>query len=304
MRPPVSSSTAVLLHFVDWQLPDPEVPIAPGVFFARTQGSPVEKLYNRLISSPESAYHPKIGDASHFPTYVRFDHPPILTTMALEDPFSPVDRMCNAITVLLGEPTWGTQVIQSSDEFATATYAQMLYMHGIESEFLFGTGARVVDESSIGELKNVWNTIDSVWHSRLSRSRVVNAIAFFQYAWRADYVEQMCLNVATTIEVLFAPHSAGETTHQIAFNVAHFLGESTEERKEIYRSVKKAYGARSSIIHGGLPDPAKIVAPTVGGFKLCMKIFRKMLVSESTTEAFEDENTRREMFEEFLFNRP
>ncbi|CEG30042.1 HEPN domain-containing protein [Peribacillus simplex] len=53
----------------------------------------------------------------------------------------------------------------------------------------------------------------------------------------------------TALECLFST-SKSEITHKISERVAVLLGTSTEERKELSKFIKKAYGYRSTIIHG------------------------------------------------------
>src|SRR5947209_14007439 len=46
----------------------------------------------------------------------------------------------------------------------------------------------------------------------------------------------------------------GELRFRNALRAGFFIGQTTNERREIFRLMKKAYDARSAIVHGGKPD--------------------------------------------------
>ncbi len=295
------ASTAILLHLVDWKLSKPEVEIAPGIWLCCMQGSPVEQSYTQLSMSPQLQFDPESGEPFDFPSYVRFDSPPTEANHDFGDPYSKADRVCNFLTVLLHHPTYMARVVQSTDNFTTIGHSQVLYMYGIQSDFLLGNAFKGIDARVVRELSAAWAVSESVWPVSLAQARIANALAFFQYAWRADYLEHTCLNLATTLEILFAPHSTSETTHQISFNVAHFLAHSREDRISVYNTIKRFYSIRSSITHGGLPSPAKVEQPTVAVFNLCLRILRKILISPELSSTIEDDTMRKRMLQRFQF---
>ncbi|GLS30553.1 hypothetical protein SAMN04488498_103131 [Mesorhizobium albiziae] len=51
-------------------------------------------------------------------------------------------------------------------------------------------------------------------------------------------------------EALFGPESPSETTFRLSQRIGLFLGESSEERRSIFRQAKDAYSWRSKIVHG------------------------------------------------------
>ena len=61
----------------------------------------------------------------------------------------------------------------------------------------------------------------------------------------------------TCLEALFSTGSA-ELSHQLSERIALFLGDSVEERRDIFSKIKEAYGIRSTIVHGDLLSPSKI----------------------------------------------
>lgn len=265
------------------------------------QGSLIEQVYHQLTGQAELRFDPEGGEPLEFRSFVRLDSPPVEADTDVGNPFSQVDRICNFLSILLGSPTYLVRILRSTDGFASIWHSEVLYMYGVQSEFLFGDGPEVIDEYVAQELIRAWTVAETTWPASLAQARVANALAFFQYAWRADFLEHTCLNLSTALEILFAPHSMGETTHQIAFNVAHFLGESPEEKQEIYQKIKRFYGIRSSITHGGLPDPMKVVDPTVEAFKMCVRILRRIILSADLTRTFEDQQRRKAMMQSYLF---
>ena len=296
-----SGSTAVLFHLLDWQLSHDEVPIADGIVVGRLRDSNIGTLYERLSISPELRFAAEGGSPFGFTAYARFDTPPVDPAWGLGEPFSTVDRLCTLLAVLIGQPLGVARAIRSTDGFASASDTQIMYNQGAQSEFLMDLGSRKISSLLLADLREGWSTLQGLWHKNSAQGRIANALAFFYYAWRADYLEHTCLNLAICIEMLFAPHSMGETTHQIAYNVAHFLGSSASERSSIYELAKNFYGVRSSIIHGGMPSPGKVENATVTGFALTCRILHKFLTSSRLAGAFEDEPTRRGMLKSFLF---
>lgn len=73
---------------------------------------------------------------------------------------------------------------------------------------------------------------------------------YFLVAARAAAIPPMkILFYCTALECLFTTGSS-ELTHRIAERVAILLGSSAEQRIELFKFVKEAYGFRSTIVHG------------------------------------------------------
>jgi hypothetical protein len=78
----------------------------------------------------------------------------------------------------------------------------------------------------------------------------MNSAYFFTLAARANFHVPMKIALyCSALECLFNT-SKVEVTHKIAERVAVMIGGTKEERKEIFQFIKKAYGFRSSVLHG------------------------------------------------------
>jgi len=64
-------------------------------------------------------------------------------------------------------------------------------------------------------------------------------------------------NYCSALESAFATQSA-ELTHVLSERVAVFLEDHPGPRLELYRDIKKAYGIRSVVVHGGGHKPSKL----------------------------------------------
>jgi hypothetical protein len=63
--------------------------------------------------------------------------------------------------------------------------------------------------------------------------------------------EDQLIDLSIALEALFSPDDRTELTFRITQTAALLLGSSPTERKEIARFLRKAYQARSSLVHGG-----------------------------------------------------
>lgn len=264
----------------------------------RSSGSPVEALYYRLCR--ENGIDS--GDPHSFDSHVRFDGPQAKEALDAGDPYSLVDRACNLLTVQFRDPIAFCRVIRSYDAFDSAADTHIAWHYGSQTEFVVGAQSTITD-AAVENLRRMWAVVDGLWVEHKILNRIVNALTYFQYAWRASYMEQICLNLVIVLESLFAPHHQGELTHQVAFNTAHFAGRDPEERRAIYRYVKKLYGERSRVVHGGLPNVEGIIDPTVQAFHLCADVLGKILLDQQMSEIFSDEGRRRELMESYMFDR-
>ncbi len=75
------------------------------------------------------------------------------------------------------------------------------------------------------------------------------AISRYNDIWFRKKVEDIIVDLIIAFESLFLSNNP-EISFRLAFSVAHFIGKSTQERKEIYTTMKDAYDVRSKIVHG------------------------------------------------------
>jgi hypothetical protein len=68
-----------------------------------------------------------------------------------------------------------------------------------------------IDEEKGWQIIAAWKTASTMWEKHKSAGRINSALTFFYYAWRSPYLEQCCLNLAVCLELLFTPHSQGDS---------------------------------------------------------------------------------------------
>ncbi|ARK26112.1 hypothetical protein SporoP37_00560 [Sporosarcina sp. P37] len=80
-------------------------------------------------------------------------------------------------------------------------------------------------------------------------TRMERATYFTMNARLNSTIPMKILSYCTALECLFTTGTL-EVSHKIAERVAVLLGTTGEEKKELFKAVKKAYGHRSTIVHG------------------------------------------------------
>lgn len=80
-------------------------------------------------------------------------------------------------------------------------------------------------------------------------TRLIRASYFTLAARNNSTLPMKLLSYCTALECLFSTGTS-EVSHKIAERVAVMLGTNGEKKKELFKLVKKAYGHRSTIVHG------------------------------------------------------
>jgi hypothetical protein len=294
----MSHSVALLLHLTPWELEAASARVGPGITINAMEGSTVERAYHFLCSAEGL----DDGEPFSYTVFVLFepteDHSYLL---GYGDPYAVVDRFVNIFTIEMGRPTDTARIIWSTDWFNKSLETFWLYTPAAQTEFL-ATDFPPLTEARLQSLIRLWSVAETIWHADVAQGRITNALAYFYYAWRSHHLDQTCVHLAIALETLFAPHSQGETTHQIAFNIAHYMRDTPAERAELYSRVKKFYGLRSAVVHGGRPDYDTLIDTIPNVFRLTAEILGRVLSSEDAARQFEDTGLRRAMFDRFLFN--
>ncbi|MGE0441553.1 MAG: hypothetical protein AB7L66_05150 [Gemmatimonadales bacterium] len=289
---------ALLLHVADWQLPEPTRRIAPTVALCNLSGTRVAALYERLCAETGiddgeplmyeayALFEPSDGSAYH---------------LGADDPYALADRVANLLAVASSRSLTWSRMIWSEDQFETSTDTAAVHQAGPQTDFLQDSRI-VLDAPTVDAVETMWAITNPMWEAEKSSGRVINALSYFYYAWRAHYIEHICLNLAIALEVLFAPHSQSETTHQLCFNLARFAGAESGAREDIYNRVKRFYRIRSSIVHGGIPDDGKIIDTTVDMFHLTAHILKRILTDRALAATFNDSSAQRALWKSYLFD--
>ena len=294
---PTDRWIAVLFHAPDWQYEKNSYVLADGIQLWSAKDSPAWQLYERLCSDKD------LHDSEPFDYGAALVFTPAYSehTGDFGDPYDTTSVLATLTVVSTGVPIGMLLQIVSFDEFATAAWYHELYNYGGHNEFLL-LDAGVLHESSLAHIADAWK------HLRASRDldgrsyRVWNALTHFFYAWTARYSDQRILNLAIVLELLFAPHSQSETTHQIAFNTAWYLGGSHVDRAELYRRIKRLYGVRSTLVHGGRTEEDTLLEAATELMSLCGRLLRLILSDLDRLTQFEVEVQRRAMLDSFLFD--
>ncbi len=219
------------------------------------------------------------------------------------DPYNAFCRLANLVVVATRSPIGYARMIWPKPPGWPGDTTALLWSVAEWTGHLEGDGpwASVTPET-VRTVAQMWQRANLAGPDSLYRSRINTALTYFQHSWRSHHVEQACLHLSVALEVLFAPHSQGETTHQISFNVAHFLGSRGSQREELYDATRKFYAVRSSVIHGGTVDYAKLAPAVVEMFKLLASAFQRILTAKDIAAKFESDMDRKRMFRAFLFS--
>ena len=294
-------AVAALLHGLSWNPDDAPLELDEGVTLGPIAGTPVEALYWRLCS--ELAIDD--GEPFQYQVYANFT-PQDSTEYLLDfgDPYSKVDRLCNIIAVIIGEPVSMCRAIWSRHGFLESDGTSLVFTSVGQSEFLTKGTWPDVSGATAESIASAWQNHQRIWNKTRAQGRLANALVYFYYAWRAHYIEQCCINLAIALEILFSPHHQGETVHQIAYYTAAFVASSRAEIERVYRTVKRFYSVRSQAVHGGLPADKKVIDITVEAVALVSEVLSQMLGQPDFLDVLEDQTMRREWLDDRLFGGP
>jgi hypothetical protein len=288
---------ALLLHPIA-TLNSPFELLAEGITIANLENSTVQTLYFKLCEEENC----DDGEPLSYRVYLHItatpDHQYFLD---FGDPYSIIDRLENTLAIVLSSPMRFSRVIYSDNGFDTALGTVALHSGGPQTDFLESNKLFKINSKTIQDIRQIWENSESIWRKQKARGRLLNAMTYFYYAWNSLYLDQTCINLAITLENLFAPHSASESTHQICFNISRFCKKSFEERKQIYIEFKRFYALRSTIVHGGIPDEDKLVDFVVNTFPIVASILKSILLDNDSINIFSDETKRKHLFEKYLF---
>ena len=100
--------------------------------------------------------------------------------------------------------------------------------------------------SAFGQKIDLTNT-----KTKLSQDsqRLPRALYFIGAARAQGDLSLKITNYCTAFETLFSTSQA-ELAHQLSERISFFLASNSEERTDIYRKIKEAYGLRSKVVHG------------------------------------------------------
>jgi hypothetical protein len=128
--------------------------------------------------------------------------------------------------------------------------------------------------------------------------RAERAFYFILDARRASHLPIKIVSYCTALECFFTTDNT-EVNYKIAERVALLLGTSSENKKELFNTTKKAYGIRSKIIHGSsLKEKEGLLK------ELSVKLddILREIISKDIKEFVLEDNKLSEYFLDRLFN--
>jgi len=82
------------------------------------------------------------------------------------------------------------------------------------------------------------------------------ALTRFELAYDREQSEDRMIDYIISLEALFLRGEFSEMTHKLSLRVAKLLEATLDDRQRVYKEVKKLYGERSAIVHGGSTGPS------------------------------------------------
>ena len=172
--------------------------------------------------------------------------------------------------------------------------------------FHWGHRRNRLTRDDIAAASPLWPAADAIQVSD-QYHRVANALLFYKNGYNSDNPDLALVGFTTCLEGLFL-NGGQEISFRLALRLAHFLGESHEDRREKYEQCREVYRVRSKIVHGApvlkRPEAAAIylveyIVPLAEN--LARSALRKIF--ELRLETFFNSGKKVEaLFEELLFS--
>jgi hypothetical protein len=288
---------AILIHILDWDFNETEYIIDNGISLIHIRDHPIEKLYHSLFKEKG------IDDEEPF----MFNTALVLYDETNEDhsfypsasPQSLSSIFLNLLTILNGASIGICRVIGSKDNFDTSWGTYELYDALTENVYELTEVRIELNKQNLELVHRIWNNLKIVWAS--GHSRIDNALTFYYLSWNTHTFEQTAISLSIVIETLFSPDSNTELSHQIAFNLAKFMGETKADRNEKYGLIKKYYSIRSKLVHGDSIKNAELDSIPIF-FNLISNVFLKILIDKELIVLFNDNAMRKVYLKDKLFD--
>lgn len=310
---------AVLSHLV-WDAGDNPVELEQGVSVCPLRESKVQSLCKQISREDEDYY--SFGTADDLAYIMISEDVNDELFPYFNSPHSILSEIRNLLTILTFVPFSPCMVLTSKDEFESVwvkapvgdfndiTELLNAGLDGVSHNNHEGSVNLVIVRSRHGVFTSDVASMFTKCHSILSKlssdkgldnHRVYNAFCYFFYSWNAHSIEHLCINLSVVIESLFSPASQQEVSHQTSFNFSRFMGGDRNEMFAHYDLLKKFYGLRSKIVHGGKVDSGELYLIVPRVFFLCLDAMLKILSNEVVAAAFSSSKNRDRMFKEWIF---
>lgn len=295
-----NNQIAILIFTADWNYKYDRVKVGNGIEIGNSVGSKILDLYTNLVANQKIK---EDSEVFHHGAYILIDSIKRNDAwLAFDDPYSVINRFINLLAIVFSTPINFSRVLISKDGFKSAYDTDLIHNQGTQTDMLIRDIDRILfDSRSISQIRKCWPNVELSWNSNKAIGRVTNSLTYFFYSWRSPYFDPICINLAIVLENLFSPESTTEVTHQLSFNIAHFYGKNSQERKDLFYLFKKFYGIRSKIIHGGLPKEDKLIETTSTVFHYTAAILKYILSNSELTNTFNSQEKRIKLFDSNAF---
>lgn len=281
-----------IIHLLGWELKESVIELDSKVSLIDLEQHALGKLYNKMCYEKGM----EDGDPLNFRVGVVIKDD-IGDTVG--SPYTTLSRVMNVLTIAHLGSLGFVRTFFSSDNFKTASHTNELYDYSDFDDLQIFQSK--IDNERIEIVKKLWSNTKLIWHWERQISRITNALIYYNYAWDVYSNEQTAINLSIVIEILFAPHSQGELTHQIAYNAACYLGKNKEDRIKIYELMKSFYGVRSKLVHGDYIN-AKDEKIIVNAFKFISEILQKILLHNKHIQIFNNNKLRKQFLADLIFS--
>lgn len=113
------------------------------------------------------------------------------------------------------------------------------------------THTSTLKKADFNAIDRLFTVVSNILTSGQS-GRLPTAIRYYQQAFRTDIDWSVrFLGMMMAMESLFSHGAASEVSHQVSERTAFFLKKGSRKRESLYEEMKKHYGLRSTIAHGG-----------------------------------------------------
>ena len=290
------------IHLVQWDLESETFNLSDDLRLCKFQGTKVEKLYEDLMEKEILTD----AEPSEYDIFIEIDNPFKRKYKAFYiGAFEKFDLVCALLGITFGGYIDLGDILYISAErdkvyriipiIYTETRPQIdCLVEKIPRGFK-------IDFEMAKYLREAWKAIwKGVKEGKFNR--LFNAVRFYYLASTAIRESESILHLVIILETLFSLHSHSEVAHQVSLNASKFLRDNVEDRKELYKTLKKIYAERSKIVHGGIPrDENKFFQYVDKAFNITAESLFKILSSSELITIFLNEKLRLKYIEDLNF---
>jgi len=292
-----------LIHLIEWGLKEKCFNLSKGIRLCELQGSKIKDLYKEMVEN--ELFDDDEIDSGYF-TFIEIDNGLQLKwNYPYIGAFEHIDLICSIIGISFSGYVDLSYILHISTDRKKIYHIQpILYMETrpmvnwlVENQPIhFEIDIKIKDY-----LKNSWKYIwKGVKEGKFNR--LFNAVRLYYLASSSLRASEALLHLVIIWETIFAPYSHSEISHQVSMNLCKFLKPKKEERKSLYKKLKKIYDDRSKIIHGGIPkNEERLFKNLEFAFVITAKALYKIFSSSELSNIFIHEDKKRDFLDDLNF---